>query len=168
MSLDELVRSGPPTAIIVGGDRSAVGVLRRALADAHPDTIFVHVRGTKMRTVAGFFDELAAALQFPIWFGANWDALVDVARDRGWLAGHVLAVYDVHELLVDADDRDRRACAEVLELLGRLGRDPATTPADQDEDGFHLLGQLPAADAEPFITRWRAVGLTIAPLEPPP
>ena len=71
MSLDELVRSGPPTAVIVGGDRSAVGALRRALDDAHPDTIFVHVRGTKMRTAAGFFDELAAALQFPIWFGAN-------------------------------------------------------------------------------------------------
>ena len=166
MSLDQLVKSGPPTAIVVGGVAADVVALQHALDRAHPDTTFVHVRGAKMRTAAGFFDELAAALQFPARFGANWNALVDVARDRAWLAGHVLAVYDGHELLIEAGDRDRHDCAEVLEQLGRGGRDPASTPADSadDDHGFHLLAQLPADEADRFIARWRTAGLTIAPL----
>ena len=162
MRLDSLIRTGPPTAVILVGDGADVVTLQRALDRAHPDTTFIHLRGTRMRTAAGFFDELAAALQLPVWFGGNWSALVDVARDRAWLAGHVLAVYDIHELLAVADERDRRACAEVLELLGRAGRDPGAAPiTEPDDHGFHLLGQLPAADADAFLARWRAAGLTV-------
>ena len=168
MSLDELVRSGPPTAYVVRGDGADVVALQHALEGAHADTTFVQLHGAKMRTAAGFFAELAAALQLPAWFGGNWNALVDVARDRTWLAGHVLAIHDGHELLIDASDRDRRDCAEVLELLGRGGRDPASAPRDDPDDdhGFHLLAQLPADEAEAFIARWRAAGLTIAPCAP--
>ncbi len=167
MRLDPLIRTGQPTAFIVAGDGAAVVAIQRALDRAHPDTTFIHLRGTRTRTAAGFFDELAAALQAPVWFGGNWNALVDVARDRGWLAGHVLAIYDVHELLADAGERERRDCAEVLELLGRGGRDGAAEPAtDPDDHGFHVLGQLPAGEAAPFLARWRDAGLTITTLDP--
>ena len=167
MRLDPLIRTGPPTAFIVAGDGADVVAVQRALDSAYPDTTFVHLRGTRMRTATGFFDELAAALQLPVWFGGNWNALVDVARDRSWLAGHVLAVYDVHELLADAGDRTRRDCAEVLELFGRAGRDGAAEPpTDADDLGFHVLGQLPAGEVEGFLARWRDAGLTIATLDP--
>ena len=99
MDLRPLLRSGPPTALVLTGDWRAVVDLQGRLHQAHPDTTFVHLRGGKMRTAAGFFDELAAALQFPSWFGENWDALTDIARFRGWFAGIVLGVYDAHDLL---------------------------------------------------------------------
>lgn len=168
MRFRELVQTGPPTVLVLTEDWRAVVKLQGELADAHPDTTFVHVRGKKMRTVAGFFDELAAALQFPVWFGANWDALLDVVRDRGWLAGTVLGVYDAHELLADASERDVRNCADLLERFNRYGRAAGELPPVEpdDTDGFHVLAQLPAGDADSFCERWRALGLTVSSLDP--
>lgn len=46
---------------------------------------------------------IAAALQFPSWFGANWDALEDCLGDLSWskAAGHVLLVEGAAELPAD-------------------------------------------------------------------
>jgi RNAse (barnase) inhibitor barstar len=33
----------------------------------------------------GLFDRLATALEFPDWFGRNWDALADCLGDLSWL-----------------------------------------------------------------------------------
>lgn len=39
---------------------------------------------------------IAAALQFPDWFGANWDALEDCLSDLSWLSasGYLLLIED--------------------------------------------------------------------------
>jgi hypothetical protein len=54
------------------------------------------IRGTKMRVVEGVFDEFAAALQFPDYFGENWAALSECLADLSWLpaAGYVVVVRD--------------------------------------------------------------------------
>ena len=44
------------------------------------------VRGRKMRTVGRLFDEMAAALQFPHYFGENWPAFDECLADIDWLA----------------------------------------------------------------------------------
>jgi hypothetical protein len=43
---------------------------------------------------------IAAELDFPDWFGANWDALEDCLSDLSWREGegHVLAFEDFHSL----------------------------------------------------------------------
>src|ERR1700756_4380721 len=33
------------------------------------------LRGAKMESMEGFYDELAAVLQFPLYFGRNWAAM---------------------------------------------------------------------------------------------
>jgi hypothetical protein len=50
-------------------------------------------KGTLMRTVS-------AALGFPAWFGANWDALEDCLTDLSWTGadGHVLLLEGVSAL----------------------------------------------------------------------
>ncbi|MET8797320.1 barstar family protein [Nocardia sp. NPDC004568] len=64
------------------------------------------VRGSRMRTVAGLFDEFAAALQFPYYFRPNKDAfdecLFNLEDLLGDATGYVVAVRDAEQLLADA------------------------------------------------------------------
>ena len=60
-------------------------------------TILDATRGARLDVVAvdakeDLFDSLARALDFPDWFGRNWDALEDVLGDLSWRKGdgHVL------------------------------------------------------------------------------
>ena len=48
---------------------------------AHPESDVLRVRGNKSPDDAHFFDELAAALQFPYYFGQNWSAVRDCITD---------------------------------------------------------------------------------------
>ena len=56
-----------------------------------------------MRTVDGVFNEFAAALQFPWYFGRNWDAFDECLSDLGWIefASFVLVVFDADQVLVE-------------------------------------------------------------------
>ena len=50
----------------------------------------IHLSG--MQDKQALMQRIAAALQFPSWFGANWDALEDCLGDLSWskAGGHVL------------------------------------------------------------------------------
>jgi hypothetical protein len=76
-------------------DASRSGVYRAGRADE----LLEAVRGSKLVLAKIRFDakeqllkNIAAALQFPGWFGQNWDALEDSLTDLSWLGagGHVL------------------------------------------------------------------------------
>ena len=80
-------------------DASRSGVYRASRADEIIDA----ARGSKLAVARiAFADketllrELARALQFPKWFGGNWDALQDCLGDLSWsqARGHVLIVED--------------------------------------------------------------------------
>lgn len=73
------------------------------------------VRGAKMRNVAQLHNEFAAVMQFPSYYGENWDAFHDCLTDLVWLpseAGYVLLLTDAH-LALDTSPSD-------LEILVRL------------------------------------------------
>jgi len=61
------------------------------------------------------FDRFAAALAFPEWFGANWDALQDCLSDLSWREGRgQLLVIDGFEALQAASPDD---CDVLLDVL---------------------------------------------------
>jgi RNAse (barnase) inhibitor barstar len=74
------------------------------------------IRGAKSRSCDDLFNECGAALQFPNYFGENWDALFECLTDLEWLPGdaYTLVVTDSHVLL------DRAPKAELGRLLDVL------------------------------------------------
>lgn len=101
------------------------------------------VRGRKMKTRAGLFNEFAAALQFPDYFGENWAALDECLSDLEWIpsAGYAVMVSNALSVLSEEDPEDR---AILLRLLVRVckywatehrvfpSREPKPTP-------FHVV-----------------------------
>ena len=87
-------------------DATKSGVYRASRADEILDA----TRGSGLRVsrigLAGAADKeallerLARALEFPRWFGGNWDALEDCLTDLSWsgAAGHVLLIDGAGEL----------------------------------------------------------------------
>jgi hypothetical protein len=55
------------------------------------------------RDKAGLLTEVARALEFPDWFGGNWDALEDCLTDLSWhkARGHLLLIEAAHALPPD-------------------------------------------------------------------
>ncbi|WP_067674031.1 barstar family protein [Nocardia miyunensis] len=98
-----------------GPDASTASVLGSLTADAAgfsgvrfraPEGYVVReLRGSKMRTLAGVFDEFAAAFQFPYYFGENKDAFDECLRDLdefvGQAPGYVAVVRDSAQLLAE-------------------------------------------------------------------
>jgi hypothetical protein len=73
----------------------AVGALARSLG---LDLVRVDLSGCSDK--AGFLQRVAKALEFPSWFGHNWDALFDCLNDLGWrpAPGYVLLLENPSEL----------------------------------------------------------------------
>ncbi|MFC4124969.1 barstar family protein [Nocardia rhizosphaerae] len=90
----------PPIFGALQVDASAFSGVRY---DAPADYRVRELRGAKMRTVAGLFDEFAAAFQFPYYFGANKDSFDECLRDLddflGDAPGYVAVVRTASDLL---------------------------------------------------------------------
>lgn len=63
--VDLLSSTRPPAIHLIEMNIDAFGNLARSLSAGAPRAIVRTIRGRKSRTVADFFDESAAALQFP-------------------------------------------------------------------------------------------------------
>lgn len=110
-------------------------------AEQAPDGEALAAAGIRLATLDGTSieskDELmaaiAAALEFPDYFGGNWDALDESLRDLGsWLhdAGHVLAIADGESLW--------RRRPELAGMLVRAWTDAARHWGEQGAP-FHLV-----------------------------
>ena len=107
-------------------------------ATAGKDLFIGSLRGWKMRQRDGVFEQFAALLQFPRYFGGNWNAFIDCMRDLDWLraSGFLLVLLDAADVLRDGDPD------EFGLLLTRL-EDSAESFATETEFGpavpFHVL-----------------------------
>jgi hypothetical protein len=90
--------------------------LREVLRDGGPQLHGVSLAG--IRTKDDLFERLAAKLEFPQYFGGNWDAVQDCLRDLSWFDadGHVL-LFEDFSLLPAAE------LGTLLEVLAQSARD---------------------------------------------
>lgn len=111
------------------GAYSLPAALLETLAQAARELQFLHRRiellGCNDKDVA--LDRIAQALDFPDWFGRNWDALADCLSDLEWLEpadGYVLALDNIQELR-EASLDDYATLIQVLDDVASAWREHA-------------------------------------------
>ena len=107
------------------------------------------VRGHKMQRLSDLYDEIAAALQFPDYFGENWDAFEDCLTDLDWLpaAGYVLLVSRANEVLSEEPEKQFETFVSVLATACEEWARAATPKP------FHVLLQCEEREVETLRRR---------------
>jgi hypothetical protein len=121
------------------------------------------VRGKKMRIVPRMFDEFAAALQFPPYFGENWAAFDECLADLDWLRGtaYTLVVWDAEELLVDSATEEFATLLRVLDRVASEWSRPVSAGEQWDRAAvpFHTVLVAPATEVVRVRDQVRAAGV---------
>lgn len=102
MNFEALFQREEPYYYLSTCTDSAFADLFLALMKDYPTAVIRILRGNRSRTRGEFFNEAAAALQFPYYFSENWRAF-DECITSLWLAGDatLLLIADAHLLLAD-------------------------------------------------------------------
>lgn len=117
-----------------------------------------------MATVQGLYDEFAAALQFPYYFGNNGAAFDECMTDLGWLPAstYVLTIFDSAELLVK-EFTQLDLFLEAFERICIEWGTPITKGESWDRPAvpFHVLFQSTVEDVAKLPPRIRAISSVI-------
>lgn len=95
-------------------------------------------QGRKCRTKSALFSEFARVLEFPSYFGKNWDAFEECLTDLEWLpaAGYLLIITDAEQVLNDDDQEDYKTFINILQETGKVW---GTEHAGRPKTPFHAV-----------------------------
>jgi len=98
------------------------------------------IQGAKCRTTAGLLTECARALDFPDYFGHNWDALEECLTDLEWLPakGYILLITDAGCVLPD-DEEEYETFLEILRDAGEAWGTGQAGMGARRATPFHVL-----------------------------
>jgi len=115
---------------------------QRAESLVRPPTEFALrvIQGAKCQTTDGLLTECARALDFPDYFGHNWDALEECLTDLEWLPakGYILLITDAAHLLPD-DDEEYETFLEILRDAGEAWGNGQAEMGARRATPFHVL-----------------------------
>ena len=115
---------------------------QRAESLVRPPTGFALkvIKGAKCETTAGLLTECARALDFPDYFGHNWDALEECLADLEWLPakGYILLITDAGCVLPD-DEGEYETFLEILRDAGEAWGNGQAEMGAQRATPFHVL-----------------------------
>ena len=108
------------------GDYLNTGLYYLPVSGAEEDKIIEAARDHELKAVIvnmnrvsrkqTFLSRFARALQFPVYFGQNWDALFDSLTDLSWTKapGHVILIYNLKDMAKKSPE-DMRVIRRVFE-----------------------------------------------------
>ena len=115
---------------------------QRAESLVRPPTGFALrvIKGAKCQTTAGLLTEFARALDFPDYFGHNWDALEECLADLEWLPakGYILLITDAAHVLPD-DEEEYETFLEILRDAGEAWGSGQAGMGARRATPFHVL-----------------------------
>jgi hypothetical protein len=125
--LRTVVSGARPPGIYRWLSRAHPAAVRRELAAAGWD--LHQLDGTRIRDTAGLLDACDDSLQFPAYFGHNWDALADCLADLSWLPPHGRVVlWDRYGMLAASDPDAWAVAREVFQGAARERADRGEPP----------------------------------------
>ncbi len=147
-----------PAFFLTSTDSSTFEDFYLELKEGYPENSIVKIRGDKSRTTSEFFTELGAVLQFPYYFGANWDALDDCLSDLGWISGYVLLIPNANLLLSNASERDFKLMLQAFEECNQKALLDEENVTEGDNFGFHVVMQETEAEIANLEQKLTAAG----------
>ena len=154
MSQEQLFALGKPCFYVVQTNVAAFQDLMMQLVRTHKGSITRMIRGNKSKTLQRFFDECAASLQFPYYFGENWSAFDECITDLDWLEGdaYLLMINNASSLLCDAEPEDFGTLLQILAKANEEWLTPnAYIPRNRNPTPFHVVCQCTTGDILPFV-----------------
>jgi hypothetical protein len=113
MAFDPFTADGP--AHVLGGEAGALDELQLRLCEAYPRGVIRKLRGGRCGDERALFDEAAAALQLPSYFGMNWNAFDECIAQYALPADRLcVLVGDATKLLTARD----AALATLSNIIG--------------------------------------------------
>jgi RNAse (barnase) inhibitor barstar len=152
---ERLFTLGKPCFYLIEVEKSPFQDLALQLTKLHQESIIRIIRGEKSKSLDDFFNEIAASLQFPYYFGENWAAFEECITDLEWLEGdaYLLLINDAHVLLQDSEE-DFRLLLRSLERANEQWLTPNTyIPRQRPPTPFHVLFQCTAGNSVSFSQR---------------
>jgi hypothetical protein len=168
MSQEQLFTLGKPCFYTIEADVSAFQDLTMQLTCTYKESVTRIIRGNKSKTVQSFFDECAASLQFPYYFGENWSAFDECITDLDWLEGdaYLLMINNASALLCEASPEDFGTLLRIFAKANDEWLTPNTyIPRNQNPTPFHVVFQCAAEDILPFTQRLTSFNVLFAQLE---
>jgi hypothetical protein len=153
MGLEPLLRAeGPWLYPFVATETAAWEFLVSLSARESPRMVARRVRGNKARTVPDWFDECSAALQFPYYFGENWNAFDECLTDLEWLPAdaYVLLITNSQHLLEAETPEDKKTLFRILDRTGQEWGQRVSGEFSRPPKPFHVLFQCERAE-EPSL-----------------
>lgn len=126
--------------------------------EGFPQFVIRTLQGSKCSTKQSCLREFAKVLEFPPYFGHNWDALDECLADLAdWLPadGYILVFLNSDQLLADSEE-DFRILIEVLQTAAeeRASRQPPVP--------FHAILQCLPSTKDRMLARLRTTGVSFS------
>jgi hypothetical protein len=127
--------------LIVGSVPSLDQYVTKLRFESGPDVSVKILRGTKMQEWTGLYDEISAALQFPLYFGGNMAALDECLLDLGWLPskGYSFIISEASSVLCRAGKGDSDAFFKLLVRIGDSWADGTAYGAESRPIPFNVM-----------------------------
>lgn len=93
-SLSEMLKDLDASGVYLPEPDFSVETLAKIAGDNGP--AFFHIEGREIRDKTQFLKQTAKELNFPDYFGYNWDAFSDCLTDMSWIEGDGFVVLFTH------------------------------------------------------------------------
>ena len=155
LSWPALLARGPRWAHLAAVPRKTVEEFARTLPPRRHAAVRI-VRGKHCAGRTELFEEFARALDFPSYFGKNWDALEDCLTDLEWLSAEAFVVIVTNaDMVLPSDAAEWKTCAAVLSGAAAHWR------SAEESASFHVLFHCEPANADELRARLAGEGIDV-------